>query len=128
MLARTFDQFHCYQSSAKFSRYHYETITQLHRRPCHISTIQSGFCKHYFTNTMLIKIRDNILNALDRGEVKIAVITDFSKAFNTVDCFTLLRKLHSLNISTPTLNLIGSYLTDSQYVQVNEQFSSHKTV
>ena len=57
-------------------------------------------------------MRDDILNALDRGEVTIAVITDFSKAFDTVDYYTLLRKLHSLNISTSTLNLTASYLTD----------------
>ena len=56
-------------------------------------------------------------------------MTDLSKVFNTVDYFTLLRKLHSLNISTSTLNLIASYLTDRiQYVQVNEKFSSRKTV
>ena len=77
----------------------------------------------------MIKIRDDILNALDRGEVTIAVMTDFSKAFDTVDYFTLIRKLDSLNISTSTLNLIASYLTvRTQYVQVNEKFSSHKTV
>ena len=65
----------------------------------------------------MIKIRDDILNALDRGEVTIAVTTEFSKAFDTVDYFTVLRKLHSLNISTSTLNLIASYLTDRiQYV------------
>ena len=56
-------------------------------------------------------------------------MTDFSKAFVTVAYFTLIRKLLSLNISTSTLNLIASYLTDrTQYVQVNEKFSSHKTV
>ena len=77
----------------------------------------------------MIKIRDDILNALDRGEVTIAVITDFSKAFDTVDYFSLMRKLHSLNISTSVLNLFASYLTDrTQYVKVNEKFPSHKTV
>ena len=56
-------------------------------------------------------------------------MTDFSKAFDTVAYFTLIRKLLSLNISTSTLNLIASYLTDrTQYVQVNKKFSSHKTV
>ena len=56
-------------------------------------------------------------------------MTDFSKAFDTVDYFTLLRKLHGLNISTSTLNLIASYLNDRiQYVELNEKCSSHKTV
>ena len=93
------------------------------------SKTQSGFCKHHSKNTLLIKIWDDFLKTLDRGLVTIAVTTDFSKPFDAVDCFTLLRKLHSLNISTSTLNLIASYLTDRiQYVQVNEKFSSHKTV
>ena len=93
------------------------------------SKTQSGFCKHHSKNTLLIKIWDDFLKTLDRGQVTIAVTTDFSKPFDAVDCFTLLRKLHSLNISTSTLNLIASYLTDRiQYVQVNEKFSSHKTV
>ena len=76
------------------------------------SKTKSGFRKHHFTNTLLIKIRDDILNALDRVEVTIAVTTDFSKAFDTVDCFTLIRKLHSLNISTSTLDVMASSLTD----------------
>ena len=37
--------------------------------------------------------------------------------------------MHSLNISTSTLNLIASYLTDrTQYVEVNEEFSSRRAV
>ena len=76
------------------------------------SKTQLGFRKHHSTNTLLIKIRDDILNALDRGEVTIVVMTDFSKAFDTVDYFTLIRKLYSINISTSTLNLIASYMTE----------------
>ena len=72
--------------------------------------------------TLLIKIRDNISNALDRGEVTIAVMTDFSKAFDTVDSFTLI-------ISTSTLKLIASYLTDrTQYIHVNEKILPRRTV
>ena len=73
------------------------------------SKAQSGFRKHHSTNNLLIKIRDNILNALDRGQATIAVMTDFSIAFDTVDYFTVIRKLHSLNISTSTLKLIASF-------------------
>ena len=72
------------------------------------SKTQSGFRKHHSSNTLLIKTRDDILNTLDRGEVTIAMMTDFSKAFDTVDYFTLLKRLHSLNISTSTLNLSQS--------------------
>ena len=56
------------------------------------SKTQSRFRKHYSANTLLIRIRDDVLNALDRGEVTIAVMTDFSKAFDIVDYFTSIRK------------------------------------
>ena len=93
------------------------------------SKTQSGFRKHQSINTLLIKIRDDILNALDRSEVAIAAMINFCKTFDTIDYFTVIRKVHSLNISTSTLNLMASYLTDrTQYVQVNEKFSSHKIV
>ena len=60
---------------------------------------QSGFRKNHSTNTLLIKMRDDILNAQDRGAVTIAVLTDFSKASDTVDFAALLQNLHKLNFS-----------------------------
>ena len=76
------------------------------------SKTQLEFRKHHSINTLLIKIRGDISNVLDWGEVRIAVMTDFSKAFDTLDCFTL----------------ICSYVLLLQYVQVNEKFWSHETV
>ena len=67
------------------------------------SNNQSGFRKYHSTNTLLIKMRDDILNALDKREVTIAVLTDFSKAFDTVDFTTLLKRLHELNFSKESL-------------------------
>ena len=74
-------------------------------------------------------MRDDILNAINKGELTIAVLTDFSKAFDTVDYPTLIRKLHSINISKGTLKLIASYLTErSQYVQVDDKLSSSERI
>ena len=70
------------------------------------SKTQLEFRKHHSINTLLIKIRGDISNVLDSGEVTIAVMTDFSKAFDTLDYFTL----------------ICSYVLLLQYVQVNEKF------
>ena len=93
------------------------------------SKSQSGFRKNHSTNTLLIKMRDDILNAQDRGEVTIAVLTDFSKAFDTVDFAALLQKLHKLNFSKEALKFILSYLTDrKQFVQIDDKISSNKTV
>ena len=74
-------------------------------------------------------MRDDILNAQDRGEVTIAVLTDFSKAFDTVDFAALLQKLYKLNFSKEALKFILIYLTDrKQFVQIDDKISSNKTV
>ena len=67
-------------------------------------------------------MRDDILNAQDRGEVTIAVLTDFSKAFDTVDFAALLQKLYKLNFSKEALKFILSYLTDrKQFAQIDDK-------
>ena len=56
-------------------------------------------------------------------------MAECSKGVDAIDYFTVLRKLHSLNISTLKLNLIANYITERiQYLQVNGKYSSHKTV
>ena len=93
------------------------------------SITQSGFRKHHSTNTLLLKIRDDILNNLEKGEVTVAVLTDYSKAFDTVDYPTLVKKLHSLNFSKNVLKLITSYLTGRlQYVQIDDKLSPRESI
>ena len=74
-------------------------------------------------------MRDDILNAMEKGEVTIAVLTDFSKAFDTVDYPTLIKKLHKFNMSKNTLKLIASYLTErQQYVQIDDKLSTSEQI
>ena len=62
-------------------------------------------------------MRADILNAMNKGEVKLSVLADFSKAFDTVDYTVLIKKLSKLNMSPEFLYLILSYTSDrSQYV------------
>ena len=56
-------------------------------------------------------MRDDILKAMDRGEVTISVFADYSKAFDTIDYETLIHKLHDLNISKTFLYWIVDYLS-----------------
>ena len=61
---------------------------------------------------------------MDRGEVTLAVMADFSKAFDTVDYKTLIEKLHKLNFSKKSLKILASYLSNRfQYVQINDKES-----
>ena len=44
---------------------------------------QSGFRKGHSTTTLLLKLRDDIIKSMNKNEVTIAVIIDYSKAFDT---------------------------------------------
>ena len=51
---------------------------------------------------------------MNRSEVTLSLFADYSKAFDTVDHKTLLHKLHSLQFSHSSLNLMNSYLTERE--------------
>ena len=89
-----------------------------------LSNCQTGFRKGHCTITTCIKIKNDIIKAMDRGEVTLAVMADFSKAFDTVDFEILLKKLHDLNLSKSSLKILVSYLSNRrQYVQINDNES-----
>ena len=60
----------------------------------HLLTISISLAteKNHSTATLLIKLHDNIKNAMKSSEVTIAIFTDQSKAFDTTD-FSILIKL-----------------------------------
>ena len=63
----------------------------------------SAYRKGHSTTTTLLAIRDDIPKAMNRGEVTIAIMEDFSKAFHTVVYETFLCKLHKLGFSKSSL-------------------------
>ena len=80
---------------------------------------QSGFCKSHLTQTSLLKFRDDIQKALNGNEI-MSVMIHYSKAFDTIDHESFIRKLISLNFRYSSMQIILSYLTNrKQYVQVN---------
>lgn len=94
-----------------------------------LSDNQCGFRKGHCTVTTCIKIRDDILKAMNRGEVTLAVMADYSKAFDTVDFETLIEKLHKIGFSKNATLLISSYLTDRlQFVQIDSNCSKKLVV
>ena len=63
--------------------------------------------------------------AMTQSELTMAVFTDYSKAFDTIDIFTLIQKMHSLNFSTDFLYWVFNYLTHRQhFVQIDSNCSS----
>ena len=89
----------------------------------------SGFRKRHSTETLLMKIRDDIVGAMNKGEVTLATFLDYSKAFDTVDFKTLLIKLRRIGFSNRATMLMLSYLSDRrQFVQIDDTKSSYGTV
>ena len=74
-------------------------------------------------------IKDDILRAMKRSEVTMAVLADYSKAFDTVDHGVLLKKLHRLGFSKSYPLWLSSYLTGrKQFVQINDNISQEVDV
>ena len=81
---------------------------------------QSGYHKNHSTATLLVKLRDDIKKAMKTSEITLAVFTDYSKAFDTIDFSVLIKKMHTLNFSKRFLYWIFSYLTDRRhFVQID---------
>ena len=59
------------------------------------------------------------------SEVTIAIFTDYSKAFDTIDFSILIKKMHTLNFSKRFLYWIFNYLTDRRhFVQIDSSISN----
>ena len=91
---------------------------------------QSAYRPSHSTETALVKIMNDLLLEMDRGNVSLLTLLDLSAAFDTIDHDILLDRLHSLyGISGIALDWFKSYLSDrSQYVTVNECVSETSPV
>jgi len=87
-----------------------------------VTKCQSGFRKGHSTTTALIKVADEIREAIDKRELSLLILFDFSKAFDKVHHELLLVKLKSLGFSALTVHWFQSYLDSRQQRVVIEQF------
>ena len=86
---------------------------------------QSGYHKNNSTATILSKLYDDIKLAMKQSELTIAVLTDYSKASDTIDFLTLIQKTYSLNFSRDFLYWVFNYLLHRQhFVQIGSNCSS----
>ena len=76
--------------------------------------MQSGFRKGHSTQTILLKFRNNIRKALNKKEITMSLFTDYSKAFDTVQHETLIKKLENLNFTNSSVKIILNYLSNRQ--------------
>ena len=68
------------------------------------------FNTRHSTYTVAIKLRDDILKVTNKDQITLAVMVDYSKAFDTVDYEISITKMHHLNFEKQLLQLKVSYL------------------
>ena len=75
-----------------------------------LSPSQSGFCSNHSTITALLKLSNAIYSATNNSNLTGAVFIDVTKAFDLVDHYHLLDKLHSVGLSHNALLWFHTYL------------------
>lgn len=73
---------------------------------------QAGFRPGHSTQTALLRVTDDVRQAIDDQKLTILILFDFSKAFDTLPHPVLLSSLRELNMSDSALSWFFSYLTD----------------
>ena len=77
---------------------------------------QSGFSPKHSCQTALIKLIDQWMACIDKGDIIGTLFLDFRKAFDLVDHSILLSKLSTYKFSDATHKLLASYLHNRQQV------------
>ena len=85
-----------------------------HLKRCELMPVlQSAYRSGHSTESCLLKVMSDILDAADSGEVSLVGLLDLSAAFDTVDHKILLHRLRSsFGIGGVILDWIGSFLTN----------------
>ena len=91
---------------------------------------QSAYRALHSTETALLRVQNDLLQAVDKHGGAILVLLDLSAAFDTIDHKKLLNILDvSFGIRGDALKWFESYLTDrTQTVQIGKEFSKSQTL
>ena len=94
------------------------------------SSFQSAYRIFQSTETTLLKIHNDLILAMDRGEVTSLILLDLSAAFDTVDHSILLTRLQNwFGLDGLSLDWFSSYLSlRSQAVSINDSISAFSTL
>ena len=80
---------------------------------------RSGFRANHSCETILIKIADEWLEAMDKGLFTDVIMINLRKAFEAVDHKLLLKKRQEYGLNTNSLKWFQSYLSGYQKVCVD---------
>ena len=77
-----------------------------------LDKLQSAYKKFHSTNTALLNITDDIYKSLDKSQITILILLDYSKAFDCANHRLILAKLKAAGFQDDALSWILSYLQD----------------
>ena len=88
-----------------------------------------GFRKCHSTQHCLLFMLENLRRYLDKGFKTGILLTDLSKAFDSISHDLLLAKLNAYDFTKNSLNLINDYLTGRrQRTKISDRFSSWRDI
>ncbi len=92
--------------------------------------LQSAYRRSHSTETALLRVQTDLLEALDRGSSAVLILLDLSAAFDTLDHSILLERLErSFGVTACALDWLRSYLTGrSQCVAVQTTTSTESSL
>ena len=86
---------------------------------------QSGFRKHYSTDTCLSYLTDKVSTGFEKGLLTVMVLINLQKVFDTIDHGIPLDKVNCLGFSNSTVAWFNSYLIHRSFiVNVGKEYSS----
>ena len=107
---------------------HFRLTTFLNRHKI-ISSSQYGFRAGHSCEHALLDAQNRISKALNRKQIALLLLIDFSKAFDMVDHGILLNKLEHYGIRGHHLSWFRTYLKNrQQYVHINQHNSEQLTL
>ena len=90
------------------------------------NTCQSAYRPGHSTETALLKVVNDLYLSLNKGNISVLALLDFSSAFDTIDHPILVHRLHTdFGFTDTVLQWFSSYLTDrTHYVSLSNHCSA----
>ena len=94
------------------------------------NTCQSAYRPGHSTETALLKVVNDLFLSLNKGNISVLALLDFSSAFDTIDHTILVHRLHTdFRFTDTVLQWFSSYLTDrTHYVSLSNHCSAFAPV
>ena len=94
------------------------------------NTSQSAYCPGHSTETAFLKVVNDLFLSLNKGNMSVLALLDFSSAFDTIDHPIHVHRLHTdFGFTDTVLQWFSSYLTDrTHYVSLSNNCSAFAPV